>query len=216
MAPEQRRAALAIGVIEQVRAGETQTVDDALVVVVSGCFVVHAVAGSELTAEFLSPGDMMSSGCDIVPTGSWITDGEIYRADRGAWLARGGAPAFEHMLQALDARRSAVSRRLHCAVVHRATPRVADLILAIDDAAPGAPILMSQERLGGMLGLRRTTVNACCQMLEEQGALHTLRGKVRVVDAQRLDEAACGCRNGAAAKAQPRTGIAPLSNARPR
>lgn len=198
MAAEPRRAALAVGVIEPVRAGDANTVGDDFVVVVSGSFAVHAAAGSALTVEFLRPGDILSSGSGAVTTGSWITDGEIYRADRSAWLARGGDDALAFMVQAMEARRSAVHRRLLCTVAHRATPRVADLILSIHEGAPGAPIRMSQERLGGMLGLRRTTVNACCQALESEGALHTLRGKVRVVDAARLSARACGCRNDAA------------------
>jgi len=98
------------------------------------------------------------------------------------------------MMTAVENRRGALSRRLLCAIEHRATARVADLLLAIHEAAPGQPILLSQERLGGMLGLRRTTVNASCQILETVGGSRNSRGKMRVTDALALAAAACGCR----------------------
>jgi len=193
MAPEPRRSALAIGAVDPAVAGTIDRFGDTLAVVVSGCFAVKA-DGSDVVTEILRPGDFLATGAAGETLGCWITDGEVYRASLNAWLDLGGTAGFVHMMTAVENRRGALSRRLLCAIEHRATARVADLLLAIHEAAPGQPILLSQERLGGMLGLRRTTVNASCQILETVGGSRNSRGKMRVTDALALAAAACGCR----------------------
>jgi len=191
--PEYRRQALASGVVETVKAGELLLDAGGVTVVVSGCLATF-VMNTGVAAEIVGPGGWVVSGGSRPVRGQWITDGEIYRAALGDWRDRSGPEGLAHLLEAADNRRVVLERRLICAVRHLSTARVADLFLAIHEAAPGAEIQMSQGQVGGLLSLRRTTVNASCRLLEQGGGSRTRRGRVRVVDAARLAVTACGCR----------------------
>lgn len=190
---ELRRWALAVGAVERTVAGAAYASAGEVAVVVSGCLATGA-GGAALAADILGPGEVMATGSPRVVAGQWITAGEVYRVGLEDWMQRAGTDGLVHLLEAADRRRAALERRLVCATGHLATARVADLLLSIQRAAPGAGILMSQARLGAMLGLRRTTVNGSCRALEQAGAFRTSRGKIRIVDLAHLTRAACGCR----------------------
>lgn len=190
---ELRRWALAVGRVERSDAGAAYGSAGEVAVVVSGCLATGA-GGADLTADVLGPGDVIATGAPRLVTGHWITAGEVYRVGLDDWMRRAGADGLVHLLEGADRRRAVLERRLVCATGHLATARVADLLLSIQRAAPGAGILLSQARLGAMLGLRRTTVNGSCRELEQAGAFRTTRGKIRILDLARLTAAACGCR----------------------
>jgi DNA-binding GntR family transcriptional regulator len=44
-----------------------------------------------------------------------------------------------------------------------------------------------------MLGVQRTSVTAAVGAMQAEGLVHYLRGRVRIVDRPRLEEAACAC-----------------------
>lgn len=193
LALERRRWALATGSVETFRQGQECRTSREVTVVVSGCMMTEA-AGSGLTADILSAGDVAATGDHRVVAGRWITDGELYRVNLDAWLESAGLEGLMHLLAASDRHRARLEQRVACATTHRATARIADLFLAIHNAAPRPSIKLSQEQMGGMLGLRRTTVNGSCRTLELGGGTRTRRGQIRIVDATVLDKAACGCR----------------------
>lgn len=191
--PELRRWALVVGSVRPYLAGDACFVAEEIAVVVSGCLSLDA-SGSDLTADVLGPGDVLAAGGPRTASGRWITDGELYSVDKGAWTEAVGAEGVAYLLAAVERRRMGLERRIFCASTHRATARVADLFLAIHEASPGPAIALSQERLGRMLGLRRTTVNGSCRALEIGGASRTRRGQIRIVNESLLAQAACGCR----------------------
>lgn len=191
---EHRRWALTTGVIDTAQAGDGVRVAGEIAVVLSGCLSTTA-AGSALSAQILSPGDVVATGAGEPVEGIWISAGELYRARPEAWSQRAGPEGLRFLLGAEERRRAALERRVVCLTHHLATARVADLLMAIHDAQPEGAIALSQERIGAMLGLRRTTVNASCRTLETQGGSRTLRSRIRIVDPAQLSRAACGCRN---------------------
>ncbi|RYE40325.1 MAG: Crp/Fnr family transcriptional regulator [Hyphomicrobiales bacterium] len=151
-------------------------------------------AGSGLTADILRAGDVAAVGDHRMVAGYWITDGELYRVNLDGWIESAGPEGLMHLLAASDSHRARLEQRIVCATTHRATARIADLFLAVHNAAPQPSIKLSQEQMGSMLGLRRTTVNGSCRTLELGGGTRTRRGQIRIVDAKVLDQAACGCR----------------------
>jgi CRP-like cAMP-binding protein len=193
LALERRRWALATGSVETFVQGARYASSDEVTVVVSGCLMTDA-AGSDLTADILRPGDVAATGDRHAVSGRWITNGELYRVKLETWLESAGNEGLMHLLAASGHRRAMLERRILCATNHRATARVADLFLAVLEAAPQPNIILSQAQLGGMLGLRRTTVNGSCRTLELAGGTRTRRGQIRIVDPRILDKAACGCR----------------------
>lgn len=193
LALERRRWALTVGQVEPACAGDELAASDEVVVVVSGCLGKDAL-GSGLVADILGPGDVAATGASRPVAGRWITDGEIFRVGLETWIGSAGLDGVTHLLEASDRRRAILERQILCATSHRATARVADLFLSVYEAASASLILLSQERLGAMLGLRRTTVNESCRTLEDTGASRTKRGGIRLVDIDVLERAACGCR----------------------
>ena len=47
--------------------------------------------------------------------------------------------------------------------------------------------------LGQMLGTRRSSVTVAAGSLQEAGIITTSRGEVKIVDRQKLEQAACEC-----------------------
>jgi len=192
LAPERRRWALTVGVVDTVRAGDEYAASGDVAVVVSGCLAIDAPV-SGLTAEMIGPGGVAGTGNERHVFGRWVTDGELYRVPLDTWIDSAGLDGVVHILQAVDERRAKLGAQVRCFAVHRAAARVADLVLAVHRTASESRILLSQERIGVMLGLRRTTVNSACRALERAGASRTRRGEIRIIDLAALEQAACGC-----------------------
>lgn len=187
-----RRALLTSGQTSRHSAGASVAVAGGVAVVVDGFLSIDAGDGS-VSAGVAGPGSLVGCGAQRV-SGVWISDGELYTTDLADWVHRGGEAGARHLLAAAGANQDALRRRVACAARHQATARLADLICAICEAGHPHRIQLSQERLGEMLGLRRTTVNASSRHLQAAGALRTLRGEVRLLDPTRLNDFACGCR----------------------
>ena len=206
---ERRRWALTVGAVEAGTAGDNVRLCGEVAVVVSGCLAIET-GGSALAADILRPGDVAATGSAREVSGQWITAGELYQVKLSDWLENAGVEGLTHLLDAADARRGTLERRVLCATEHRATARVADLLLTVQGAVSQSDIQLSQERLGTMLGLRRTTVNGSCRALEAAGASRTKRGHIRIIDEKRLAILACGCRHagGASRGLDPESAVA--------
>lgn len=188
-----RRALLSSGRMTHHCAGDPVVVEGQVAVVIDGCLSIDA--GDEgVSAGVAGPGSLVGCGPGRL-SGVWISDGGLYTTSLEEWLRLGGEAGVRHLLGAASAAQAVLRRRVACAARHQATPRLADLFRAVDELGSPQRIRLSQERLGEMLGLRRTTVNASSRALQAAGAVRTLRGQVRLLDPARLDDFACGCRN---------------------
>lgn len=85
-------------------------------------------------------------------------------------------------------------RAVGCALRHGARRRLADHLLLLHRAADGDRLSVTQEGLGAALGVYRTTVTALLAELVAEGLIEAGRGRVAVRDAEKLAQAACGCR----------------------
>ena len=57
----------------------------------------------------------------------------------------------------------------------------------------GDAMPLTQELLGQMLGVRRTTVTIAAQLMQSAGLISYLRGRIIVVDRPGLEKVACEC-----------------------
>lgn len=80
-----------------------------------------------------------------------------------------------------------------CNAIHGTEARLARWLLQAQDRQQGNELPLTQEFLGQMLGVRRTTVTVAATALEQQGLVDYRRGKIHILDRPRLEEAACGC-----------------------
>ena len=80
-----------------------------------------------------------------------------------------------------------------CQRVLNVTQRSCRWLLQTHDCVDGNAIPLTQEFLGQMLGVRRTTVTVAARLLQSAGMIRYRRGLVQVVDRPALEEIACEC-----------------------
>lgn len=80
-----------------------------------------------------------------------------------------------------------------CNAVHQASARLARWLLQSADRTGAKELSLTQEFLGEMLGIRRTSVTLLAQALQERGIIKYSRGKIAILDRAALEAQACEC-----------------------
>lgn len=91
-------------------------------------------------------------------------------------------------LQALQAQQIAA-----CNQLHEVDERLARWLLMTQDRVRLEVLPLTHDLLGGMLGARRSSVTVAAGILQRAGIIDYRRGKVYILDRQKLEEAACEC-----------------------
>jgi CRP-like cAMP-binding protein len=61
------------------------------------------------------------------------------------------------------------------------------------DRAEGDTIMLTQEFLAEMLGVRRTSVNEVASKIKAVGAISYTRGAIKIIDLEALKAMSCEC-----------------------
>jgi len=80
-----------------------------------------------------------------------------------------------------------------CMAAHQVEQRLCRWLLRARDLCGKDELAFTQEFLAEMLGVRRTSVTAAARVLQEAKIISYARGKIRVLDVQRLRESSCEC-----------------------
>ena len=80
-----------------------------------------------------------------------------------------------------------------CFATHLVEARLCRWLLRARDLSASDNLPFTQEYLGQMLGVRRTSVTAVAHTLQEAGLIKYARGKIQVLDGKGLQESACEC-----------------------
>lgn len=80
-----------------------------------------------------------------------------------------------------------------CNSLHSAEQRVSRWLLHAFDRVEGNRIVVTQQSISEVLGLRRATVSQVCSHLQGSGILDYSRGTVVVADRNALEQHACEC-----------------------
>jgi CRP-like cAMP-binding protein len=80
-----------------------------------------------------------------------------------------------------------------CFATHRVEARLCRWLLRARDLSGSDKLTFTQEYLGEMLGVRRTSVTAVAHTLQEAGLIKYARGKIQIINAKELQESACEC-----------------------
>jgi len=86
-----------------------------------------------------------------------------------------------------------VAQSAACAHLHRVEQRCCRWLLMTRDRMPSGDFLLTQEFLGMMLGVRRTTVTDVMGALQKAGLVRYRRGHVTILDHDALQQRACEC-----------------------
>jgi CRP-like cAMP-binding protein len=99
----------------------------------------------------------------------------------------------EAVLQCVQSQAFILGQLAACNRLHEAEERLARWLLMVRDRVDSESYFLTQKFLGTMLGARRTTVTAAAGTLQRNGLIKYSRGRIRIVDAGGLENAACEC-----------------------
>jgi CRP-like cAMP-binding protein len=80
-----------------------------------------------------------------------------------------------------------------CNVTHTIEERLARWLLRARDLSQSDTLPFTQEFLGEMLGVRRTSVSVVAHTLQQAGFLKYARGRIQIADLEGLRQSACEC-----------------------
>ncbi len=86
-----------------------------------------------------------------------------------------------------------ISQTALCNRIHTVEERLARWILVSQDRTEAKQLPLTHEFLAHMLGTSRSTVSLTAATLQQAGLIHYTRGKIAVVDRERLETVACSC-----------------------
>ena len=67
------------------------------------------------------------------------------------------------------------------------------LLMSVDRLHPGDDLVMTQELIANMLGVRREGVTEAARKLQEAGIIRYARGRIKVLDRPKLEAHVCEC-----------------------
>lgn len=102
-------------------------------------------------------------------------------------------PIMKLMLSYTHAMLSQVSQTAVCNRYHTIDQQLSRRLLQGLDRATSNELLMTQEAMASLLGVRREGVTAAALKLQHEGAIQYSRGHIFVHDRQRLEKHACEC-----------------------
>jgi CRP-like cAMP-binding protein len=102
-------------------------------------------------------------------------------------------PLREGIQNSIQVQALILGQLVACNRLHEVEARLARWILMLQDRVQEDVLLITQEFLAEMLGSRRTTVTMAAGALQRIGMIEYQRGRVHILDRERLEGAACEC-----------------------
>ena len=107
-------------------------------------------------------------------------------------FARGGT--FQRMmLRYTQALLTQMSQTAVCNRLHGIEQQLCRWLLLSHDRIDSDELVMTQELIANMLGVRREGVTAAAGRLQEQGLISYVRGRIQILDRAGLEAAVCEC-----------------------
>jgi CRP-like cAMP-binding protein len=86
-----------------------------------------------------------------------------------------------------------IQQSVACNALHALEARLCRWLLQTHDCIDGNAIPLTQEFLGQMLGVRRTTGTIAARLLQSAGLIRYRRGLIQILERKALEEIACEC-----------------------
>jgi CRP-like cAMP-binding protein len=136
--------------------------------------------------------------------------------------ARELEPVMQQLLRYTQALFTHMAQTSACHRHHALAPQLCRWLLQHLDRQAGDDMRITQDRIAGMLGVRREGVTGAALQLQRQGLIHYSRGHIRVLDRRGLEQHSCECycvverayeqlRNGSSAWPKPSEAAQPVS-----
>ena len=89
--------------------------------------------------------------------------------------------------------RAEAQQNAACNAVHDGSSRLCRWLLHCADRTGSDQLLLTQDFLAGMLGIRRTTVTLLAQEVQKRGVVRYGRGRITILDRRGMEACACEC-----------------------
>src|ERR1051325_662662 len=86
-----------------------------------------------------------------------------------------------------------ISQTAVCNRLHSVEQQLCRWLLLSHDRVDTDELIMTQESIADMLGVRREGVTVAAGHLQDVGAISYVRGRIQILDRQKLEETACEC-----------------------
>jgi CRP-like cAMP-binding protein len=86
-----------------------------------------------------------------------------------------------------------ISQTCVCNHFHTIEARLCRWLSVMHDRSKNGHLSLTQEFLANMLGVQRTSIGMIANTLQNDGIIRYSRGKIEIVDAERLNDSACEC-----------------------
>jgi CRP-like cAMP-binding protein len=106
---------------------------------------------------------------------------------------RRGGPFQLALLRYTQALITQISQTAVCNRLHPVEKRLCRWLLLTHDRVPSDELLMTQEFIAHMLGVRREGVTAAAHHLHKAGLIRYARGHINILDREGLEAVACEC-----------------------
>ena len=107
-------------------------------------------------------------------------------------FARGGR--FQHLLlRYTQALITQISQTAVCNRLHAVDQQLCRWLLLSHDRVKADELIMTQELIADMLGVRREGVTVAAGRLQDAGAISYVRGHIKILDRAKLEETVCEC-----------------------
>lgn len=104
-----------------------------------------------------------------------------------------GSPLYALLLRYTQTLVSQISQTVSCNRLHAAEERCCFILAITQDRIGSAELLLTQETLAVLVGVRRASASSISNTLERAGLIHHQRGKITILDRAGLEAAACDC-----------------------
>jgi CRP-like cAMP-binding protein len=108
-------------------------------------------------------------------------------------LARDSEPVMQQLLRYTQALFTNMAQSSACNRHHGLAPQLCRWLLQNLDRQAGSELRITQERIAGMLGVRREGVTGAALQLQRAGLISYGRGRIQVLDRRGLEECSCEC-----------------------
>jgi CRP-like cAMP-binding protein len=101
---------------------------------------------------------------------------------------------FQHLLlRYTQALITQISQTAVCNRLHSVEQQLCRWLLLSHDRVKADELIMTQDLIADMLGVRREGVTVAAGHLQDAGAISYVRGHIKILDRQRLEETVCEC-----------------------
>ena len=101
---------------------------------------------------------------------------------------------FQHLLlRYTQALITQISQTAVCNRLHTVEQQLCRWLLLSHDRVKADELIMTQELIADMLGVRREGVTVAAGHLQDAGTISYVRGRIKILDRQKLEETVCEC-----------------------